>query len=216
MSHRKINPGVYLVIDPSMNEAELLDKLDVLTENPFSAIQVWDNFKDSHEIEPLIEKICTISHRKNIPVLINNQWKFLKSTSLDGVHFDEIPEFDTILKVIDTPFISGVTCNNNMEVIHEAANMGLDYISFCSMFPSTTANSCDLVNFESVMRAREIFTGPIFLAGGIKPENIKLLNKLDFQGVAIVSGIMSSMDPSKSMNKYLEALAIRNETEYDQ
>lgn len=43
---------------------------------------------------------------------------------------------------------------------------------------------------------------PIFLAGGIKPENIKLLRKLDFDSVAVISGIMGAKNPTAAAQDY--------------
>ncbi|MBI6119591.1 hypothetical protein [Salegentibacter maritimus] len=43
---------------------------------------------------------------------------------------------------------------------------------------------------------------PIFLAGGIKPENIKLLRKLDFDSVAVISGTKGGKNPSAAVQDY--------------
>ena len=87
-----------------------------------------------------------------------------------------------------------------------ADDHALDYISFCSMFPSSTANSCELVSFETVRQARLITSLPIFLAGGIRPGNIEALKELDYSGIAVVSGVMSANNPAEAINLYHEKL----------
>lgn len=210
---KKINGGVYLVINPADNNEILFSKLEKLVELEIAAVQIWDNFPSDINQLAFIEKVCSICHRKNVPVLINNHWQILNSSAADGIHFDEIPEnFGEIIKTFNRKYIMGITVNNDLSLVHRANENAFDYISFCSIFPSTTSNSCELVKFETIVKARTITSMPIFLAGGIKPENMHFLNKLNFNGVAVVSGIMSAEDPLATTLKYLNELKkINNE-----
>lgn len=202
-----IESGIYLVIDPSMEEVLLLSKLNVALKERLAAVQVWDNFKEGQNIINLLKKVCELCHANHVPVFINNRWDLLQNTEVDGVHFDEIPENYSELKAkVGKPFLNGLTCNNDLEWIHWANANKLDYISFCSIFPSTTANSCDLVEFETIQKASKIFSNSIFLAGGIKPENMDKLSDLKYNGVAVVSGVMSSDTPDLAIKKYQEKL----------
>jgi thiamine-phosphate pyrophosphorylase len=204
---KKIASGIYLVVDPSMEENSLLHKLEMILQEKIIALQIWDNFYEGQNVESLIEKITERCHAKQVPVLINNRWQLLNTTSLDGVHFDSIPaNFEEIKKQIDHPFIAGITVNNDLSLVHWANKHQLDYISFCSVFPSSTSNSCELVKFETIREAREITSMPIFLAGGIKPENITKLDVLDYDGIAVISGIMSSDQPDQSIKAYYQQL----------
>jgi len=199
----KMQNGIYLIVDPSMERNVLVSKLRQITHEEIAAIQIWDNFKPNENLIELINVILQLCHDKKIPVLINNQWELLKHTNLDGVHFDNKPEdFLRITKELNREFITGITCNNDLSIVKWADENGFDYISFCSMFPSSTANSCELVRFNTVKEARKITSLPIYLAGGIKPENIDLLNELNYSGIAIVSGIMSAENPVKEIKKY--------------
>ena len=208
---RYIDSGIYLVIDPSMEEAILTDKLICILKEKIVAVQLWDNFRENENITAFIQKICALCHAENVPVLINNKWEYLISTSLDGIHFDHIPpNYDTIRAQVNRPFISGLTCGNDLQPVQWAASNGLDYISFCSMFPSATANSCELVNHSAIQTAKTIFRHPVFLAGGIRPENINKLKELDYTGIAVISGIMSSDNPAESIRKYYEHLKIKS------
>lgn len=198
-----IQTGVYLIIDPAMDEETLVDKLKVIVKEKISAIQVWDNFKQNQPVEELILKIHKITQPFGIPILINNQWEYMNHLPLNGIHFDEVPEnFYEIKQKINKAFISGLTCNNDLKQVQWAEENNFDYISFCSMFPSVTANSCELINFETVRQAKNIFKGSILLAGGINLTNIELLNELNYDGVAVVSGIMNAENPSEMIKKY--------------
>ncbi len=203
----RINKGIYLVIDPSMEEEILLERIEQALEEKLTALQIWDNFKAEEKINQLVEKICELCHLKDVPVFINNRWHLLTETSLDGVHFDEIPEDITkIRREIGKQFLSGLTCNNDISWVYWAEKNRFDYISFCSIFPSSTSNSCELVDFETIKKAKERSSLPIFLAGGISPGNIKKLKDLDFEGVAVVSGIMNTDNPQEAIQNYSKKL----------
>lgn len=203
MKRQTIQSGIYLIIDPSMEEEILFAKLNLIVKEKIATIQVWDNFKKEQNIEEFLLKVYEKASANNIPIIINNRWELLKQSPLDGIHFDEIPEnFNDIKKEINCDFIAGITCNNDLSIIEYAEKHQFDYISFCSMFPSQTVNSCELVDFETVQKAKNIFSGKIFLAGGINLNNIENLSQLNYDGIAVVSGIMSAENPSENIKMY--------------
>ncbi|MCW3168547.1 thiamine phosphate synthase [Chryseobacterium sp. 09-1422] len=202
-----IQSRIYLIIDPSMDQEILFSKFNLIVQEKIAAIQIWDHFKDNQNLEELLLKIYAKTSLHKIPLLINNRWEILKQIPLDGIHFDEIPEnFNQIKKEINRDFITGITCNNDLATIEYAEEHHFDYISFCSMFPSQTANSCELVSFETVQKAKSIFSGKIFLAGGIDLNTIENLDKLDYDGIAVVSGIMSADNPSETIKEYQQKI----------
>lgn len=206
-NRKTIKAGVYLVIDPAMDEAVLLKKLEDALQEEIAALQIWDHFLPHQNKAKLMEQISALGHKKNVPVLINNRWEYLKSTALDGVHFDQIPEhYNKIKQSVNRPFITGLTCNNDLSAVRWATENNIDYISFCSIFPSATDTSCELVNFDTIRETRRITSMPVFLAGGIKPENINKLNELDFEGVAVISGVMGADSPSQAIKTYSKQL----------
>ncbi|MDT0642655.1 thiamine phosphate synthase [Zunongwangia sp. F363] len=205
---RQISGGVYLVIDPSMKEELLILKLEQILKEKIAAVQIWDNFSSSEEEQvKLVDHISEICHEKDVPVFLNNKWKLLKKTKADGVHFDEIPEdFEYIRKNSKENALFGLTCNNDISVINQAEGHHLDYISFCSVFPSQTSNNCELVSFDAIKKARKITGMPIFLAGGIQHSNVTELKDLSFDGIAVVSGIMSAEDPGSATRNYINEI----------
>src|SRR5690625_4340683 len=168
------NRKIYLVINSSMEESKILEKLKVISTKEIAAIQIWDNFEKGQDVIALIRKIYAICHSKNIPLLINNRWEYLNQIELDGVHFDVIPDaIDFIRNQVQREFIIGLTCGNNLNSVEWAAENKVDYISFCSIFPSKSAEECEIVDHKIVQKARTIFNNYLFLAGGIYPNNIK-------------------------------------------
>lgn len=203
----KILSGVYLVVDPSLEENILFQKLEAVLAEKIAAVQLWDNFETRPVTKNFMQRICDTCHAYDTPVLINNRWDYLTNSDLDGVHFDEPPgNMQEIRQQIGRPFITGLTCNNDLSTVVWAARNKFHYISFCSLFPSSTANSCELVQFDTIEKARKIFPRSIFLAGGITLQNISQLNGLEHNGIAVVSGIMGAGDPATAVKQYKEQI----------
>lgn len=200
--------GIYLVIDPSMEEVDLFEKLEQVLQEGVAIVQLWDQWPVGIHKERIIKAICSLCHKYQVPVFINNEWQLLDSLPLDGVHFDSIPpNYNQIKGRLPKGFLAGLTCNNDLSAVEWAEKNNLDYISFCSIFPSSTSTSCELVSFHIIEQARKITSMPIYLAGGIQLSNLSKLEDLDFDGIALVSGIMSSTNPAETTKQYLEQLA---------
>lgn len=219
----KINGGIYLVLDPAIEKTTLLKKLREALDGHIDILQIWNNWPagiEKDEKEGIIGSVMELAVIYQVPVLINEEWQLVKNTSLDGVHFDVIPQdFGAIIKEIGRDFIAGITCGNDLKVVEWANRNGLDYISFCAMFPSVSVNSCDIVRHENIQAARTMTRMPIFLSGGISAENMPGLGGLDFNGVAIISGILNAASPGKATRKYnqiIDKLNKRNDTGFSE
>lgn len=205
----KINGGVYLVIDPAIERSLLLSRLGPALKAGVTAVQLWANWLPGADKRSCISAVANLCRAYGVPLLIDNDWELLiDSPDLDGVHFDGIPsDLSAIQKAVGRPFITGITCSGDLEVVRWAEANGLDYISFCAMFPSPSAGSCDIVMPSTVKEARQITNLPLFVSGGITPENILSLRLLTpFDGVAVISGVMGNEDPYGKVKRYQEAL----------
>lgn len=202
--------GLYLVIDPSVEQNMLLEKVHEALEGGVEILQVWNNWPKEwgpDEKEKLITAVLDLARGYQAPILINDEWELLKTLPLDGVHFDAVPnDFNQIKEDIGRYFIAGLTCGNDLEIIRWADKNGFNYVSFCAMFPSPSAGSCEIVSPETVKKARKITDLPLFLSGGITPEKIGELNDLEFNGVAVISGILNAERPDEKTQNYKKAL----------
>ena len=206
-----ISKGVYLVIDSSMDKERTLNQLRAVKNEEIAAIQIWNNPAIEKVDKCFLKDIIQLYQDVPVPILINEEWKLLKEIDFDGVHFDSIPnDFLKIEQELDREFLKGITLSNDLEVVEKADEFSFDYVSFCSMFPSKTVDSCEIVHPGSVKKCREITAMPIFLSGGINPGNMDLLQQLPFEGIAVVSGIMKATDPVKALRAYNKQLTSKN------
>lgn len=205
----KITRGVYLVVDPAMDRSLLLSKLAPALKAGIKAVQIWNNWLPGADRQACIAAVSGLCRAYQVPLLIDNDWELLiGSPYLDGVHFDTLPgNYEEIQEKVDRPFIAGITCSGELDVVRWAEKNRLDYVSFCAMFPSASAGSCSIVMPSAVKKASEITNIPLFVSGGITPENIVPLRRLTpFDGVAVISGVMSTDDPYTKVKQYQNAI----------
>lgn len=209
ISHKKITGGVYLVIDPAMHRPLLLSRLASALEGQLEAVQLWNHWAPGDDKLECVNAVGELCRKHNVPLLIDNDWQMLlQSPYLDGVHFDAVPDdYAMIKQKIGKPFISGITCSGNLDVVQWADEHQLDYVSFCAMFPSPSAGSCDIVMPATVKKAKGMTALPLFVSGGITPATMVTLGQqTPFDGVAVISGIMSAEAPLSKVKLYQNAL----------
>lgn len=204
-----IKKGVYIVINPAEDRDKIIKQILKIKNENIAAIQIWDNPK-LKVIDSDLLRFIVSTFKNKVPVLINNKWKLLKDYNLDGIHFDKLPNnLDEIEKELEKGFIKGITLGNDLSLIHKIKNHAFDYLSFCSMFPSSTVSNCTIVSKEIVKRCSELIDIPIFLSGGISLENVSKLNELNIHGIALVTGIMHATDPKAVLYKYISKLNLK-------
>lgn len=190
--------GIYLIADASLAQSVLLDKIDKALQNGVKMLQLY-NVNNHDETASKVLNIKELCHSFKALVLINNDWEFALKTSVDGVHFDLPPNnMKEINEVIENKLIKGLTLSNHLDLIRWAHHHDFNYFSFCSMFPSASAGECEIVNFESVQKARKLTSLPLFAAGGINLHNIEQLAALPIDGVAVISSIMNADNTEKA------------------
>jgi len=197
--------GVYLVIDPSKDWAELLDKLHSALKGGVQILQIWNHWQEDLEKSlqlDFIKQVKSLASQFSVPVLMHDDWSLVLEAKLDGVHFDEIPNsLEDVRKVMPNKYI-GLT----VEKIKWAEEQSVSYISFCALFPSSSVDTCEIVRPDMIKKAREITQIPIFLSGGINLSNIERLAQLPFNGIAVISGILASKKPEEAARQYVNKL----------
>jgi len=198
-----ISKGVYVVVDPAMDAARILTQLAKIRNEKIAALQIWENPGIKVFDTSLLQAVIDLFSDTAVPVLINNRWRLCKELNFDGVHFDVLPEnLPEIRQSTGRPILKGLTLENDLSKVKKAESLGFDYFSFCSLFPSTTADSCEIVRPGTIVKCRALTQLPVFLAGGINLENMASLKDLPFDGIAMVSSIMKAEDPGELLREF--------------
>lgn len=207
MSPKKITGGIYLVADPAPGIETVLPKIEKAIRGGLAAIQVWNHWQEGQDKVTFIDAVCRAATPAGIPVLVHEDRALLERSRADGIHFDTPPDdLAALCQAMSRPLLCGITCGSDLARVQWAIDNGIDYISFCSMFSSTSAGACTLVAKETVQQARRMTGMPIFLAGGISSENAGSLLDTGMDGIALISAIMKADDPEQAVRHFRRQL----------
>lgn len=204
---KKIKGGVYLVLDPASLDNDKLQKVEQALQSGLAAIQLWDHWNDVKDRHTVVQQVVKLARPFHVPVLVNENWELLTETDADGIHFDKPSENLSLIRgAIGKPLITGITCGNNLDTVQYAIDEKMDYISFCSVFPSGSANSCEWVKPATMAAARALTDMPIFAAGGITADNLHQILPTGLDGIAVINSIMKADDPAAVTSQFNQIL----------
>jgi len=194
--------GVYLVLDPAEGFDALENRLLHILSGGIGAIQVWDHWhpdQDRHEFLNRLQAVCG-----QVPILINNNLELASLPGIQGVHFDreeDLPSPECTFKKI-----IGLTVSAHADWV-ALRKKGVDYISFCAMYPSSSVDTCELVSPDVVREACEHFDGSVFASGGISLENAGEIASLGVSGVALISALWKAENPLDTTIKFNQIIS---------
>jgi thiamine-phosphate pyrophosphorylase len=189
--------GLYLIVAPVLP----FDRLLVVVEKALTGGVDIMQFVSGEEASDTVGFARDLSHlakQHGVPFLINGRLQLMQESRADGMHFDN---YDTtpgeVRRKLGGRCIVGYTLGNDLEKLKWAEDVGADYISFCSIFPTSSATQCEIVPIETVKAARSKTNLPIFAAGGIDLQNAHLVLEAGADGIAVVSAILKARNPDQ-------------------
>jgi thiamine-phosphate pyrophosphorylase len=199
--------GLYLVVDPTIPRVKLLEIVGKALRGGVDIIQLWSSGEESFNISELAQDLLSLAKQYNAPLIINNDLKLAKQVGADGVHFDayDVPPAE-VKQVLGEESIVGYTLGNDLSKLKWAESVGADYVSFCSIFPTSSVTQCEIVPIESVKLAKSISKLPVFASGGITLGNVHLVLEAGADGVAVISAILKASDPELAARSFKEAI----------
>ncbi len=195
--------GLYLVVDPRLGNKGLM-AAEAAIEGGVDLVQL---LQGDQNVPDYAKKLREITKTHDLPFLVNNDVHLARVVGADGVHLDGDQHNPVdVRKVLGRNALVGFTCGNDLKKVHWAAKVKADYISFCSIFPSGSAEECEIVPLETVARGRKEVDIPIFASGGITHENALRVLSTGIDGIAVISAVLKAPDPKDSARRFKQIL----------
>lgn len=87
-----------------------------------------------------------------------------------------------------------------------AYTSGADWLLYGHLFPSSSKQGLAPRGTDELFRMVQTIPIPIYAIGGILPEHVSILERMNVAGVAIMSAIFSSSTPEEAIVSYKEKL----------
>lgn len=187
---------LYLVTNSDhLTQEPFLRVVEEALQNGVTLLQLREKDKDGREFYEEALAVKELAKRYHVPLLIDDRIDVALAVDADGVHVgqSDLP-VSVARKLLGPNKIVGATAKTVAQAL-EAQEQGADYLGTGAIFPTQTkaaAISTSVGTLSEVCRAVHI---PVVAIGGLKQDNLSILEGCPISGIAVVSAIMSSATP---------------------
>ena len=145
----------------------------------------------------------------NVPLIINDRLDVALAADADGLHIgqNDIP-YALARELLGRKKIIGISVEN-LEQVHEANNLDIDYIGISPVFSTATkTDTCAPFGLEGIQQVMDITRHPAVAIGGINTDNATGVMQAGAHGIAVVSAICSANNPKEAAAALKKKLTI--------
>jgi thiamine-phosphate pyrophosphorylase len=191
----KIDYSLYLCTDRKLMSTDTVEEaVEQAILGGCTIIQLREKDCSSSEFYETAVNVKKITHRYNIPLIINDRVDIALAVDAEGVHVgqSDLP-CSVVRKIIGEDKIIGVSASTLDEAV-KAEKDGADYLGVGAMYSTNTKADADIVTIEELKKIRKTVKIPIVVIGGINRNTLGNFKGCGIDGVAVVSAIISQKD----------------------
>lgn len=195
--------GLYLITSDNLSAEALPPAVDAAIQG--GAVLVQYRNKRLPAAAKLAQGQCLrkLCRERNVPFIVNDDVALAAELEADGVHLgkDDAGIVEA-RRVLGNGAIIGVSCYNSLDLAHQAAALGADYVAFGRFFPSSTKPLASPAEVETLRLAKAALNIPLVAIGGITPANGAALLAGGADFLAVVEGVFGQADPELAAKAY--------------
>lgn len=202
-----MDPTLYVVLDRAAARGRSLDDLlEALIDGGCRMVQLREKEWPSGRLLPVAERLLARARRAGITFIVNDRVDLAVAIGADGVHLgqDDLPA--RVARPLLRPgMILGVSTHSVAQA-HAARDDGADYVAIGSMFATATKPDFELVGPGLVRKLRPDIRVPLVGIGGITHDNVGDVIRAGADGVAVISAVCATPDPTAAVRRFLEVI----------
>lgn len=202
-----MDPTLYVVLDRAAARGRSLDDLlEALIDGGCRMVQLREKEWPSGRLLPVAERLLARARRAGITFIVNDRVDLAVAIGADGVHLgqDDLPA-PVARPLLRPGMILGVSTHSVAQA-HAARDDGADYIAIGSVFATATKPDFELVGPGLVRKLRPDIRVPLVGIGGITHDNVGDVIRAGADGVAVISAVCATPDPTAAVRRFLEVI----------
>jgi thiamine-phosphate pyrophosphorylase len=186
---------LYAVTDKSwLGDASLYQQVEQALQGGVTMLQLREKHLSGEEFLQEAIELRKLCHRYNVPLIINDRVDIALKSGADGVHVGQKDMAAAeARRLLGPDKIIGVSART-VEQAKEAQQQGADYLGSGALFQTGTKSDAKALEHEVFRKICESVTIPVVAIGGITRENVRNLQGLGMDGIAVVSAIFAQPD----------------------
>ena len=200
-----IDYTLYLVTDRDLMSTPTLEEaVEQAITGGCTLVQLREKDTDSRNFYCTALQVKKITHKYNIPFIINDRLDIALAVDADGVHIghSDLPA-SVVRRIIGPDKILGVSTSTLEQALQAKAD-GADYLGVGAMFTTSTKLNAASVKLETLEKIKEQTALPVVAIGGINAATLPQLKGSSIDGIAVVSAIIASNDITNASRQMKE------------
>ena len=186
--HRHCEGGVVYCLSDSVDE--IISYLD----RGARIVQLRDKTSPTHLVYEKAKKICDALAKKELTVtesrplfFINDHAEITAQLPVDGVHIGQADGgLARARRIVGTAKIIGLSTHSVDQAL-QGVKDGADYISIGPVYPTDTKPDYQPVGIDTAGQVARSVAIPLFVIGGITPENVSSVYAAGIKNIAAIS-----------------------------
>lgn len=197
--------GLYAITPDWADTRRLLLTTEALLEGGCRLLQYRNKVvSDCHRQEQAVA-LRGLTRRYGACLIINDDPELARYTEADGVHLGEDDsELAAARAHLGGNFLIGASCYQSLDLAHNAARAGADYVAFGSFFASPTKPRARRAD-PALLAAASQETGlPVCAIGGITLDNAAPLVAAGADMLAVITALYEADDPARAARQFIQ------------
>ncbi len=208
MQERSPKFDLYLVTDRHQTRGrDLLWVLEQALVGGVRAVQLREKDLGGRELFFLAEKLKTLCDRYHASLFINDRVDVVLAVDADGVQLGSVSmPTQAVRELLGEKKLIGVSTHSLKEA-QDAERTGVDFLLFGPVY--FTLSKAAYGKPQGANRLKEVvekISLPVYAIGGIKPETIADVKATGARGVALISAVLTAMEPHTVAQEILRLL----------
>lgn len=197
MSKLGMEYSLYLVTDSTNRDIESFCAIvDQALQGGVTLVQLREKSATSREFYQRALRIKEVTDRFQVPLIINDRLDIALAVNAAGLHIgqEDLP-VAVARRLLGPEKILGATAATVADALAAQA-AGADYLGSGAVYPTGTKPGKAILPLSVLTQIKQALRIPVVAIGGITAENIGPVRDAGVDGVAVVSAIMDSADPT--------------------
>ncbi len=203
---KKLDLSLYLVTDQRIPWEKCLASIRQAVLGGVSLVQLREKNCSKDEIREKARDLLALLKPMGVPLIINDHVDIARDTGAQGVHLGKRDcDVKEARSILGDNAIVGLSIEGIGDL--ERSDFGYcDYISASPVFPTTSKDdAAKPMGVEGLVKLRNACPVPLVAIGGINSTNLKLIARVEIDGLCVVSSILCSKD-SEAAARHLKRI----------
>ncbi|HHZ05827.1 MAG TPA: thiamine phosphate synthase [Clostridiales bacterium] len=192
---KKVDYTLYLCTDRSfMSTNTIEESVELALEGGCTVVQLREKDCSSKDFYDLAIRVKTITHRYDVPLIINDRVDIALAVNADGVHVgqSDLPA-SVVRKIIGDDKIIGVSASTKALALQAVAD-GADYLGVGAMYSTNTKTDAGVITIDTVKEIRKAVDIPMVVIGGINKNTVSNVKGIGVDGICVISAIVAQQN----------------------